>query len=57
VTRGLSFSANFSIPSAEAGEEGETPIYNEIIFAELNREEAEKLIEEYIKVNVQWPVL
>ena len=41
--------ANFSIPQEEI-EEGETPIYADTIFVELNKEEALKQVEEYNKV-------
>jgi hypothetical protein len=43
-------SANFALPEADL-EADETPLFKEIIFAELNREEAAKLIEDYNKVN------
>ena len=42
--------ANFAIPTEEPSEEGETPLYSELIFAELDREEATKVVEEYRKV-------
>ena len=44
------FAANFAVPVEEPAEEGEAPLYSEIIFAELDREEATKLVEEYRKV-------
>ena len=45
------FAANFALPQAEAeGEETPTPLFKEIIFTELDREEAAKVVEEYNKV-------
>ena len=44
------FAANFALPSNDV-EEGETPLFSEIIFSDLDREEAIKVVEEYNKVN------
>jgi len=45
------FAANFALPQAEAeGEETPLPLFKEIIFTELDREEAAKVVEEYNKV-------
>ena len=41
------FSANYTLP-----EEGEESPFKEIIFTELQREEAAKIVEEYNKVSV-----
>ena len=43
------FAANFALPSNDV-EEGETPLFSEIIFSDLDREEAIKVVEEYNKV-------
>jgi hypothetical protein len=45
------FLANFALPSNEV-EEGETPLFSEIIFSDLDREEAQKVVDEYNKVNI-----
>ena len=46
------FSANFALPDNDV-EADETPLFKEIIFTELDREEAAKLVEEYNKVKLQ----
>ena len=49
-------SANFTLPEeskeAKEGEEAEKSPFKEIIFTELQREEAAKIVEEYNKVCV-----
>ena len=44
------FAANYALPSNEV-EEGETPLFSEIIFSDLDSEEAQKVVDEYNKVN------
>jgi len=43
------FAANFALPQAEVEGE-EIPLFKEVIFTELDREEAAKVVEEYNKV-------
>jgi hypothetical protein len=47
---GRNFLANFALPEDETPEGDEVPVYCEVIYAELNKEEATKLVEEYNKV-------
>jgi len=44
------FAANFALPQEDAEGEETTPLFKEIIFTELDPEEAAKVVEEYNKV-------
>ena len=45
--------ANFALPY-EPTEEGDKPLYEEVIYADLNKEDSLKIVEAYNKVRIFW---